>query len=287
MTDPRSVPEEGETPEALHPLTGVAQTLLIPLYVRATESRRVDALLRDDKALGVVERWKADFSFIDALELDDGDRVTIILRNREFDRHAARFMAEHPRALVVHIGCGLDARFERVDDGYVEWYDLDLPEVIVARKQVIGSKGPRHHLLGCSVFDKAWMEVVGGEGSRPILFIAEGVLMYFDEAQVRSLVRGLLDRFRGSELVFDAFSPFLVRANNRRISRTGIGASYRWGLRRASDLEAWGPGIRLLEEWFPLSHPEPRLRLYRWVRFIPVLAKVMGIFHYRLGDAAA
>jgi O-methyltransferase involved in polyketide biosynthesis len=98
-------------------LTGVAETSLIPLHVRAAESRRPDALLKDEKAVALVERSKADFAFIDALKLDEGDRVTLVLRNREFDRHARGFMAQHPRAAVVHIGCGLDARFDRVDDG--------------------------------------------------------------------------------------------------------------------------------------------------------------------------
>ena len=267
-------------------LTAISETLLIPLYVRAIESQRPDALLRDEKAVALVERWKADFAFIDALKLDEGDRVTLILRNREFDRQARRFMAQHPGAAVVHIGCGLDARFERVDDGQVEWYDLDLPEVIALRKELIGGEGPRHHLLASSVFDKHWLDVVDTDGLLPVLFMAEGVLMYFDESQVKTLLLTLLDRFPGSELVFDAFSPFLVRVNNRRIRRTGIGASYHWGLKRAKDVEAWNPGIRLLDEWFPFSRPEPRLRHYRWVRWIPFLARVLGIFHYKLGESA-
>jgi len=268
-------------------LTGVAETLLIPLYVRAIESQRPDALLRDERAVALVERSNADFAFIDALRLDEGDRITLILRSREFDRHARRFMAQHPRAAVVHIGCGLDARFERVDDGQVEWYDLDLPEVIALRQEVVGGEGPRHHLLASSVFDQGWIDVVAAEQRGPVLFLAEGVLMYFDEAHVRSILLTLLDRFPGSELAFDAFSPFLVRMNNRRIRRTGIGASYQWGLKRAKDIEAWGPGIRLLDEWFPFSSPEPRLRRYRWVRWMPFLARVIGIFHFRLGEAAS
>jgi hypothetical protein len=71
--------------------------------------------------------------------------------------------------------------------------------------------------------------------------------------------------------------------NNFRISRTKIGARYRWGLKRGKDLEGWGAGICLLDEWYPFSQPEPRLAHIRWMRHIPLLAKVMGIFHYRLG----
>jgi len=67
-----------------------------------------------------------------------------LLRNREFDRYAQDFLRCHPEAVVVHIGCGLDSRFERVDNGQVEWYDLDLPHVIELRRKLIGD----HFQLG-------------------------------------------------------------------------------------------------------------------------------------------
>jgi O-methyltransferase involved in polyketide biosynthesis len=134
--------------------------------------------------------------------------------------------------------------------------------------------------------DNAWLDTVSNHRPRPFLFLAEGVLMYFEEAQVTSLVLTLREHFPGAEFVFDAFSPFLVRMNNLRISRTKIGARYYWGLKRGKDLERWGDGICLLDEWFPFSHPEPRLAHVQWMRHIPLLAKVMGIFHYRLGKTA-
>ena len=110
--------------------------------------------------------------------------------------------------------------------------------------------------------------------------------MYLEEAQVKSLVLTLREHFPGAELVFDAFSPFLVRMNNIRISRTKIGARYSWGLKRGKDLESWGDGIHLLDEWFPFNRPEPRLAHVQWMRHIPLFAKIFGIFHYRLGMVA-
>jgi O-methyltransferase involved in polyketide biosynthesis len=118
---------------------------------------------------------------------------------------------------------------------------------------------------------------------RPFLFLAEGVLIYFEEAQVKSLVLTLKEHFPAAELVFDAFSPFFVWANNRRVRRTKVGARCQWALKRGIELESWGDGIRLLDEWFPFSQPEPRLGRTKWVRFIPLLVKTTGIFHYRLG----
>lgn len=269
-------------------LSGVAETLLIPLYIRALESQRPDALLKDERAVAFVTQMASAFSRVKQIKMDEEDKVALVLRNREFDRYARDFLARYPEAVVVHIGCGLDARFERVDNGQVEWYDLDLPEVIELRRKFIGGEGTRYHLLACSVFDSAWLNTVSVHCHQSFLFLAEGVFMYFEEAQIKSLVLMLRDCFPGAELVFDAFSPFLVRANNLRLRISGskIGARYHWGLKRGKDLESWGEGIRLLDTWFPFDRPEPRLAHVQWVRYIPLLAKVMGIFHYRLGMTA-
>lgn len=266
-------------------LSGVAETMLIPLYVRAIESQRPDALLKDERAVALVSHMPDAFARVRQIKMDEEDRVALILRNREFDRYARSFLARHPGAVVVHMGCGLDARFERVDNGQAIWYDLDLPDVIELRRRFIGGEGPRHHFIGCSVFDNAWLETVSRHQPAPLLFLAEGVLMYFAETQVKTLVLTLREHFSGAELVFDAFSPFLVRANNfrLRISRAKMGARYHWGLKRGTDLERWGEDIRLLDEWFPFDRPEPRLARVQWVRHIPPLARVMGIFHYQLG----
>jgi len=267
-------------------LSGVAETLLIPLYIRAIESQRPDALLKDEKAVALVTQMDYDFSRIKQLKIGEDDQVFLVLRNRGFDRYARDFLARYPEAVIVHIGCGLDSRFERVDNGQVEWYDLDLPEVIELRRKFIGDEGVRYHFLGCSVFDSAWLNMVSVHRQRPFLFLAEGVFMYFEEAQVKALVLMLREHFPGAELVCDAFAPFIVWANNLRIARTKIGARYYWGLKRSKDLESWCDGIRLLDEWYWGDRPEPRLAKFRWMHHIPPLAKASGVFHYRLGKAA-
>lgn len=272
----------------LQDLRGVAETLLIPLYVRALETQRPDALLNDEKAVQLVARWDAEFERIRQIKMDSNDRVALVLRNREFDRSTRDFLERHPESVVVHIGCGLDSRFDRVDNGQVEWYDLDLPEVIALRRELIGDQGPRYHLLSSSAFDRRWLDAVRIHGPRPFLFLAEGVFMYFEEAKIRSLVLTLRRYFGGAELIFDAFSPFLVWMNNLRfmVSRSRLSSRYRWGLKHGKNLEAWNSGISLIGTWYPFDNPEPRLAQIQWIRHISFLAKVMGVFHYRLGQTA-
>jgi methyltransferase (TIGR00027 family) len=267
---------------SLQDLSDVAETLLMMLYIRAVESQRPAALIKDEKAVALVQRMDQDFLRDKLAKVDQETRVAVVLRSREFDRHARDFLARYPEAVVVHIGCGLDARFERVDNSGVEWYDLDLPEVIELRRKLIGGDGPRCHFLAGSVLDSAWLDAVSVHRQRPCLFLAEGVLMYLEEAQVKSLVLTLKEHFPGAELVFDAFSPFFVWANNRRVTRTKVGARCHWALKHVKDLERWSDSIHLLDERFPFQYPEPRLGRARVVRHIPFFAKTIGVYHYQL-----
>ena len=261
-------------------LEGVAETLLITLYARAAESKRPDALLHDEKAVALVAQMDRDFS---RLKLHGHDELGVILRLREFDRFARDFLARHPDGVVVHIGCGLDTRFERVDNGRVEWYDLDFPEVIELRRKLIRDEGGRYHLLSGSALDFNWMEKVSAHRPRPFLFMAEGVFPYFEEAQVKNLFLAIQKNFPGAEVVCDAHTPFVIRADNLQLAFSKINARLRWGLKRGRDVETWGAGIRMLEEWFYFGADEPRVRPYRWMRRVPLMGKSTGIFHYQLG----
>jgi O-methyltransferase involved in polyketide biosynthesis len=186
---------------------------------------------------------------------------------------------------VVHIGCGFDTRFERVaEGGQVEWYDLDLPDVIELRRKLIGDEAGRYHLLGCSVLDNAWLDTVSAHGQRPFLFLAEGVFMYFEGAQVKSLVLTLRDRFPGAELVFDCYSPIHVWRSNLQTARFGF--RVHWGVWHGQEIEGWGDGICLLDKWGYFDDPTPRLDNIRWFRPIESLLRTLRIYHFQLGKAA-
>jgi O-methyltransferase involved in polyketide biosynthesis len=265
-------------------LSGVTESLLITLYIRAMESQRPDALIEDKKAEALVRQLSYDFGRIRLLHLSEVNKLVIVLRCRQFDCYAKDFLASHPSAVVVHIGCGLDTRFERVDNGQVEWYDLDLPEVIEQRRQWIDGEKDRYHLLGCSVLEDTWLDTVSGYSERPFLFLAEGVFMYFKEAQVKWLVPTLRDHFPGAHLVFDAYSPIHVLRSN--IQTASFGLHTHWGIWHGQKLETWGDGIRLLDEWGYFDTNAPRLAPIRWLRPIEQLARTFRIYHFRLGEGA-
>ncbi len=264
-------------------LSGISETMLITLYLRAMESRRPDALIKDEKAVELVTRMSYDFERVRQIPLSEANKLVIILRNREFDCYTRDFLRRHPDAVVMHIGCGLDSRFERVDNGLVEWYDLDFQDVIELRRKLIGDEGERYHLLGGSVLEDAWMEAVSAYRQRSFLFLAEGVFLYFEEAQVKSLVLRLREHFPGSELVFDAYSPIHVLRHNLQTSSSKINLHVRWGIWRGQKIEGWGEEIHLLDEWGFFDRPERRLDYIRWMRFIESIARTMRIYHFHLG----
>jgi O-methyltransferase involved in polyketide biosynthesis len=265
-------------------LSGVAETLLIPLYIRAIESQRPDAQIKDEKAVELVTRMSLDFARVRQILLSGANKLVIILRNREIDRYTQNFLARYPDAVVVHIGCGFDTRFERVDNGQVEWYDLDFPDVIDLRRELIGDEDGRYHLLGCSVLDDAWLEAVKAHRQRPCLFVAEGVSMHLKEAQNKSLVRMLHSHFPGAELVFDAYSPVHLWVSNIQTARAGFRCH--WGLLHGQEIESWGDGICLLDELGFFDLPEPPLVRIRWLRPIEAIFRTIRIYHFQLGKAA-
>jgi O-methyltransferase involved in polyketide biosynthesis len=266
-------------------LSGVAETLLIPLYNRVMESQRSDAIMKDEKAVALVTQMSYDFDQVRKIRMSEGNKVARIMLTREMDRYARDFLNRHPEAVVVHIGCGLDSRFKRVDNGRVEWYDLDLPDVIGLRRKFIGDEGERYHLLGCSVIEDAWLEAVKVHSQRPFLFLAENVFVYFMEAQVKALVLRLRDHFPGAELVFDGWAPFFVWLGNLQLSSSKFGGLLRWGFWRSQEIESWGEGIHMLGQWGFFDQPEPRMASFRWIAPVFRLFKPMRIFHFQLGEA--
>jgi len=150
---------------------------------------------------------------------------------------------------VVNIGCGLDTTYERVDNGALRWYDLDMPDTLELRTKIIPGKERSKYLAG-SVFETSWFDKVEVEDN--VFFIASGVFYFFEESQIRELFLKIADRFPGSEIIFDASSPFGVRMANRMvIKRGGMDESsfLKWGLRRSKRIEQWDSRLKVLEEY--------------------------------------
>jgi O-methyltransferase involved in polyketide biosynthesis len=183
--------------------------------------------------------------------------------------------------LVVDIGCGLDTRFYRLDDGQMHWLGLDLPEVIRLRQQWLPNTD-RCKSIAKSMFDLEWLDEVR-QINKPVIFLAEGVFPYFSTRDVKPMLIAMTERFPTGELVFDAMAPFVLWLHKSSSVLKRSGAQVRWDAKNPAELEAWG--LRLLERWGYFDKPEPRLGgAANWMRHIPPLANTVYVLHYRLSS---
>jgi O-methyltransferase involved in polyketide biosynthesis len=261
-------------------LTAEQETLMITLYCRTYGAPR--GLFEDDEAWKIVERVDYDFS---RLKVASGTRLTLFMRAKRIDGYIRAFLERAPEGVVLHLGCGLDTRFSRVDNGRALWYDLDLPEAIELRRKFFSETG-RYHMIASSVLDFRWME--GIPRGRPAFIAAEGLMMYLPGEKVKELVLRLHDAFPGGELAFDAFSTLTARNVKRADSLKATGAVVQWGIDDPKEIEAWAPGIRLKEEWaFTQSEDIPKMGLGNRLMFglaglFPVAARAHRILYYSL-----
>ena len=227
-------------------LKNVQQTLLLPLWGRAVETRKEHPLLVDRKADEIVAALDYDFAAM-AESLSPISRLSWIVRCLRFDEAARSFLAAHPDATMVNLGCGLDTTFERVDNGRLRWFDVDLLDVIALRRRLI-PESERSRLVVGSLLEEGWRKAI--EPRDAVFFIAAGVLYYLREEQVRALLSGLATEFPDAQLIFDACSPLGQKlANKAVIAAAGMdfGAYLQWGLRRAQDLETFDSRISVAE----------------------------------------
>ena len=213
------------------------------------------------------------------------------LRIRRYDRYVTEFLAREPDGIVVNLGCGLDDRRRRTDNGRVRWFDLDLPEVIALRRAYL-PESDRMRFLASSVLDLGWMDALPDEPGTRFLFIAEGLFMYLPAQGVRALVTALHERFPGAELVAEVAHSRIVRIMRGRMGRGkfrrqfGISGdvAYQFGLQDSHDMEAWAPGMVLLDDWDYFDEDEPRLRWMRPFARWPLFRQAQWTVHYRLGS---
>jgi len=200
-------------------LTEAQETLLMPLWSRAEEAQHPQPILMDRRAVQIVESIDYDFERFRRAGVDP---VGFCSRAVIFDTLLRELIAQDPDCTVVEIGAGLDTRFDRLDNGRIRWFDLDLPEAMSVRRRFF-EETPRRKFLATSVLATEWLEQVRQVGPSSVIFVSEGVFYFFVEQQLRELFSRLADHFPGSRIVFDSQSPLYLWYSNRRVVEKSVG----------------------------------------------------------------
>jgi O-methyltransferase involved in polyketide biosynthesis len=217
-------------------LSGVRQTLLYTLYYRALDQRSKAPIVGDTWAPDVLNRIApGNRKALLTAKLGASGRFPPLLRARRLDDWTRGFLVRHPDASVLHLGCGLDSRAFRLDvPESVRWYDLDFPDVIELRRGLYPERAG-YQLLAASVTDRGWLDDIPVD--RPSLVVAEGVLPYLTEAEVRQLFVRLIERLPNGELIFDG-----VAGPTAHMSKL-----FQWRLGDPHEIERWNPRLTVLE----------------------------------------
>ncbi|MGH3576489.1 MAG: class I SAM-dependent methyltransferase [Mycobacterium sp.] len=251
---------------AVNEFTPVEQTAFLTEYARALDSRWPRPILGDPLADEIVANIDYDFA---GLGVPTSVVCQSALRAKMLDDRVRSFTSEHPDAVVVDLGAGLDTGMLRVGPpASVDWYGVDLPRVIALRDELVPA-GANAHSVAASVADDHWSDTIPAD--RPTLLIADGLFAFLSEEVLVGLFRRITEHFRSGELAFNDYGRIgwfsgvaMKLAPQKMFDAVGNQWGYR-GFKDAHHPETWQPRLRLIEE-ASLTHA-PEVDLFPgWLR---------------------
>ncbi len=196
------------------------ETLLITLQAKALDSRSIHTILNDKKAEEIMRMIDYDFEKLKSF----GNEIMVV-RAKQLDAWLEAFLEVNQNATVLNLGCGLDTRVSRLNPSSVgTWFDVDYPDVIELRKLFFPPK-PGCEMISSSVTDPNWLEHIPRE--RPVMIIAEGLLEYLTQDEVKTLLNRLTSYFPHGRIAFDVMNSFAVKSGKNQLKET-TGAVHKW-----------------------------------------------------------
>jgi O-methyltransferase involved in polyketide biosynthesis len=265
-------------------LVGVQKTLSPVLKAKALANRLPAPILGDTYAEQTMRRLDPgyDRGRFGASQLG----LAAVVRAKALDDWARSFLADHPDAVVVNLGCGLDARVYRIDPpATVEWYDLDYPAVIELRQQFLP---PREHttLLGSDVTDLSWLERI--PRGRPVLAVAEGLVPYLTEPDARRLLAGIVDAFPAGQILLDTVSVSAWRTSKWDPLGRKYNAQFHSGFNDPAALADWHPRLEYVDKApmndspLLMAKAPPTIRgMFRLLNLLPGFKRSSRILRFR------
>ena len=222
-------------------LRDVQETALIPLAIKASESLRKNNRIYDGKAVEIIKELGIDTKKYDKYFSHEG----VVSRTIMFDNTVRKLLEKYPDANIINIGCGFDDRFSRVDNGIAHWYHIDLPDSIEVRRKVFEAHD-RQTLVAADLTADSWTDSLPDDNVT--IIIAEGLLMYFTEQQVRELLQRITEHFQKGFVLAELMHP--IAMGNEKIHDTvkSTNAKFTFGTENGKELESYCSGLKLIKE---------------------------------------
>ena len=237
---------------ALPTFTPIEETLFLTLCGRALDNHLPHPILGDPMATQLVRRLGYDCG---RFRLSASPIINIAHRARKLDQVAQRFVGRHPDAVGLDLGAGLDTRVFRIaPPPTVDWYDIDFPEVIRARQQLLPGRASAHG-IGADLTDPAWLDAIPGD--RPAVIVADGLLAFLTQEDLISLLDRLISHFPSGEVAFNGYSRFAIwAAKHYRGTQSVAGLIRSPGFDDPHEPERWEPRLQLVREILLAREPE-------------------------------
>lgn len=260
-------------------LSGVSETALLTLQVRASEARRPDAIIDDPMAVGLVDKIDYDFA-----KFGYARRQDMAIRALAFDDATRTYLRDHPAATVVALAEGLQTSFWRLSaggaGGKFRWLTVDLPPIVELRNKLL-PQSDRVEVAAQSALDYGWMDRV--DTSDGVFITAEGLLMYLQPTEAMALITECAKRFPGGAMMFDlppSWFAWIARRGMRTSTRYKVPPMpFSMSASEAARLVDVVPGVRAVHD-VPL--PAGRGRVFNaalWaIQRIPLFDPVRPAF---------
>ena len=260
----------------------VQETLLLPLVSRAKDAEKKQPLLNDIKALEIYRQLDINKKKI-LQNLTTIGILGLAYRAYSMDKVIKDFLKKHPKGKILDIGAGLDTTYYRCDNGKALWYDLDLPDSIALRTQLLPPPNKRVTYLSKSMFDYSWIDDIG-DISNGLLITIPGVLPYFKEDEVKTFLTTIAPKLKGAEIVFDVISEFGKFFVDMRIKKAGMKEAHlEWAILQPQIITGWSKHIALVNtiKFFDdISIPKQQLHIRTALYFNKIL-DIAQIFHLK------
>ena len=253
----------------------VQETLIIPLYARKVCSELYPNLYRDETAVRLIDEIDYDFSEAEKNSRSLMQRfgsLEVAVRQNDLAFEVRDYLKGHPNAAVVNLGCGLDSTGRSCDNGSCKIYNLDFPDVIAVRNELLPA-GEREGNIPCNLNNTEWFRKI--DSSNGAVFFASGVFYYFLTEQVKTLVQKMADAFPGSVLVFDAANRTAVKMIAKTWLKSAkiqdVGAYFAVS-DAPQEISAWDSRLQVTSRGYMLGYTD--LKDPSVSRFFRFLAKV-------------
>ena len=225
----------------------VNKTLFIPLYGKALVSRK-QILLKDPYAEKI---WEAEQFPIKGKSGSKWLAYNMAMRARIFDDWTDGMIRQHPEALVLHIGCGLDSRCKRIKEHPAQWIDCDFPDVIAARKEYY-EESDGYSMRELNLADPEQVSAL--PASDTVIVILEGISMYLTGEELRSAFRTLQEKYGEVHILMDIYTVFGAKASKYKNPINDVGVTVVYGI---DDVPALLAGLRIqFKEEHSLTPPQ-------------------------------